>query len=272
MKLVEVIRTFDGTSDETFESLRQFVKDMNKVSVDCKVRHNLCTAVNPVNLPYRTHLALWSIVFWCHIFRRRFSCWNGAMLLLVTLTLQWNLEPATQWAPSSWWVRFQVKILKYFTKILIFFFFWHRLRRTGHTQVHPGRMGRPRWSESQDGEIETNRFNGGQRKSGQEDRKRILRLFGQKIISFKVCQYVFFSLSINLLALRLFLNSMNEWWCWWWWVVAKVNQRDSSAPQMCWLINVSPPISIRHSLHHTMASMAYPVSDFFFSPFKVTKF
>ncbi len=37
MKLVEIVRILDGTSDQTFESLVQFVKDMDKVGVACKV-------------------------------------------------------------------------------------------------------------------------------------------------------------------------------------------------------------------------------------------
>ena len=37
MKLVEIVRVLDGTNDETFEALVQFVKDMDKVGVACKV-------------------------------------------------------------------------------------------------------------------------------------------------------------------------------------------------------------------------------------------
>lgn len=37
MKLVEIVRTLNGTDDETFAQLQTFVKDMDKVSVACKV-------------------------------------------------------------------------------------------------------------------------------------------------------------------------------------------------------------------------------------------
>ena len=37
MKLVEIVRVLDGTNDQTYESLVQFVKDIDHVSVTCKV-------------------------------------------------------------------------------------------------------------------------------------------------------------------------------------------------------------------------------------------
>lgn len=37
MKLVEIIRMFDGTSDDTYNALKQFCDDIDKVSVECKV-------------------------------------------------------------------------------------------------------------------------------------------------------------------------------------------------------------------------------------------
>ncbi|XP_027200417.1 putative 3-hydroxyacyl-CoA dehydrogenase B0272.3 [Dermatophagoides pteronyssinus] len=51
MKLVEIARTDNGTSDDTFEKLRQFVQDIDKVSVACKDTPGFI--VNRLFFPYK---------------------------------------------------------------------------------------------------------------------------------------------------------------------------------------------------------------------------
>jgi 3-hydroxyacyl-CoA dehydrogenase len=50
MKLVEIVRLFDGTNDDTFNKLAQFVKDIDKVSVTAKDTPGFI--VNRLLIPY----------------------------------------------------------------------------------------------------------------------------------------------------------------------------------------------------------------------------
>ncbi|CAG2121143.1 unnamed protein product, partial [Medioppia subpectinata] len=50
MKLVEIIKVMDGTNEHTFESLQQFVKDIDKVGVSCKDTPGFI--VNRLLVPY----------------------------------------------------------------------------------------------------------------------------------------------------------------------------------------------------------------------------
>jgi 3-hydroxyacyl-CoA dehydrogenase len=48
MKLVEIIRVLDGTNDNTYEALVQFVKDIDKVGVTCKVWLNFLNILKSI--------------------------------------------------------------------------------------------------------------------------------------------------------------------------------------------------------------------------------